>query len=112
MKILLSTFIALTASISTGVYAASTSQTQSSNPPGLLQNTAPPVVMLTVPKDHQLFFKAYSDIEDLDPAKEDGPEITYKPTFSYAGYFDNKLCYKYNTSNNWFEPKETAQTIE
>lgn len=111
MKIISNTLIALGAIFSTGVYAASTSQTSSINPPGLLQNTAPNVFMLTVPKDHQLFFKAYSDIEDLDPEKNDGPEITFKPTFSYEGYFDNTLCYKYNASNNWFEPKETAVTI-
>lgn len=93
-------------------FAASSSETSSSTPPGLLQNTAPPVVMLTIPKDHQLFFKAYSDIEDLDPDAKDGPEISYKPTFLYTGYFDNKLCYKYNTDKGWFEPKETAVTME
>ncbi|MFO1370606.1 MAG: PilC/PilY family type IV pilus protein [Marinagarivorans sp.] len=82
----------------------------SSLPPGTQQNTAPPVVMLTMPKDHQLFFKAYSDIEDLDPEIHDGPETTFKPSFSYAGYFDNRLCYEY--TNERFEPKEPAKKIE
>ncbi len=81
----------------------------SSLPPGTQQNTAPPVVMLTMPKDHQLFFKAYGDIEDLDPDKGDGPEITFKPSFSYTGYFDNRLCYQYQSDR--FEPIETAKTI-
>ena len=66
--------------------------------------------MLTMPKDHQLFLKAYSDIEDLDPEKRDGPETTFKPSFSYAGYFDNRLCYEYqmNASNL----KEPAKEID
>lgn len=90
--------------------AFSDSSALSSLPPGTQQNTAPPVVMLTMPKDHQLFFKAYSDIEDLDPEKRDGPETTFKPSFSYAGYFDNRLCYEY--TNERFEPKEPAKEID
>ena len=75
-------------------------------PPGLLQNNAPPVVMLTMPRDHQLFFKAYSDYEDIDG---DGIiETGFDPRVTYLGYFNSKKCYEYNTSSKWFEEKESA----
>jgi type IV pilus assembly protein PilY1 len=75
-------------------------------PPGLLQNNAPPVVMLTMPRDHQLFFKAYSDYEDIDG---DGIiETGFDPRVTYLGYFNSNKCYEYNTVSKWFEEKESA----
>lgn len=88
---------------------SATSSDFSQLPPGLTQNNAPPVVMLTMPKDHQLFFKAYSDYEDITG---DGiPETTFKPEIEYVGYFDNKLCYQYNASNKYYEPVAYAKQI-
>ena len=56
---------------------AATSSDFSQIPPGLTQDSAPPVVMLAMPKDHQLFFKAYSDYEDING---DGkPEVEWHP---------------------------------
>lgn len=90
---------------------AATSSDFSQIPPGLTQDSAPPVVMLAMPKDHQLFFKAYSDYEDING---DGkPETQYNPAIDYIGYFDNKLCYQYNTATGtyYFEPAAYAKQI-
>lgn len=56
-----------------------------------------PIVMLNLTKDHQLHFKAYTDYSDLDG---DGiPELTYKHSFDYYGYWDSAKCYSYSDSN-------------
>ncbi|HEY6530497.1 MAG TPA: PilC/PilY family type IV pilus protein [Cellvibrionaceae bacterium] len=102
MKYLITPLFYSLAILSVPATAAISSSDSSQLPPGLLQNNAPPVVMLTMPKDHQLFFKAYSDYEDLDGGDV---ETTFKPTIEYVGYFDNKLCYEYNSVNGWLEPK-------
>lgn len=62
-----------------------------------------PMVMITASKDYTMFWKAYSDFEDID---FDGViDYTYKPTFSYYGYFDPDKCYTYNSANSGrFEP--------
>ena len=56
----------------------------------------PPLVMLAMSKDQQLFKKAYNDYSDLDG---DGViETTYKHSIDYYGYFDAYKCYDYSTS--------------
>lgn len=63
----------------------------------------PPLVMLTMSRDHQYFFKAYNDYNDLDG---DGVvDTTYKHSFDYYGYFDPDKCYDYNTSSKRFVPQ-------
>ena len=60
-------------------------------------DAAPPMVMLTLSRDHQLHSKAYDDASDLDG---DGiPETTYKGNLGgggsfvgYYGYFDPEKC--------------------
>lgn len=76
-------------------------------PMNLTGNSATPLVMINASKDHQLFFKAYSDTTDLDPENNDGVETTYKPGFRYYGYFDSSKCYDYSTSDKRFEPTTT-----
>lgn len=59
-----------------------------------------PIVMLNLTKDHQLHFKAYTDYSDLDG---DGiPELTYKHSFNYYGYWDSSKCYSYQNSNGGY----------
>ena len=70
-------------------------------PPSSTQ-TSPPMVMLALSNDHQLYFKSFSDYEDLDG--KDGPEITYTHGFDYVGYFDPYKCYVYSTTDNRFNP--------
>lgn len=74
--------------------------------PPFINQSVPPLVMLTMSKDHRLFYKAYNDIMDLDA---DGTiETTYKDTIDYYGYFDPKKCYAYVAGNNRFEPQAAA----
>ena len=61
-----------------------------------------PLVLLSMSKDHTLFYKAYDDYSDLDG---DGvPDTTYKNTVTYYGYFDSLKCYTYDTTNSRYEP--------
>ena len=48
---------------------------------------ADPLVMLSLSRDHQYFFAAYSDFSDLDPENNDGPEVTY----------ENNICLLYTS---------------
>lgn len=80
-------------------------------PPSSTQ-TDPPLVLLSMSRDHQYFFKAYNDYTDLDPedlsdVDADGNpniETTYKHSFDYFGYFDPELCYTYNGGADEFQP--------
>lgn len=62
-----------------------------------------PIVMLNLTKDHQLHFKAYTDYSDLDG--DAIPELTYKHSFDYYGYWDPKKCYSYDAANGYFNPE-------
>ena len=63
--------------------------------PLFLGEKSPPLMMMVMSRDEQLFNKAYSDYTDLDG---DGTlETTYQDTFNYSGYFDPKLCYSYGS---------------
>lgn len=53
----------------------------------------PPIVMLDITKDQNLYQKAYNDYSDMDG---DGYiDNTYKHTIDYYGYFDSYKCYSY-----------------
>ena len=68
----------------------------------------PPLVMLDLSKDQQLYKKAYNDYSDLD---SDGAlETTYKHSIDYYGYFDPQKCYTYSTSVNRYEPVAISAT--
>ena len=55
----------------------------------------PPIIMLVMSRDEQLFNKAYSDYTDLTG---DGTlDTTYLDSFTYNGYFDPSICYSYGT---------------
>ena len=80
-------------------------------PPASTQSD-PPLVLLSMSRDHQYFFKAYNDYTDLDPedpndVDADGNpiiETTYKHSFDYFGYFDPTKCYTYSSGSDEFEP--------
>ncbi len=66
----------------------------------------PPLVMLDLSKDQQLYKKAYNDYSDLD---SDGEiETGYKHSIDYYGYFDSSKCYAYSTASQRFEPAAAA----
>lgn len=57
----------------------------------------PPIIMLVMSRDEQLFNKAYSDYTDLNG---DGTlDTTYLDSFTYNGYFDPNICYSYGSSS-------------
>lgn len=83
-------------------YAAAQSVVDYRAVPPLLAESATPMVMLAMSNDHQLFYKAYTDFDDLDG---DGfADTTYKNSIEYVGYFDSYKCYTYSTTNNRFDP--------
>jgi len=67
-----------------------------------------PLVMLTMARDHSLFFPAYNDLSDLDG---DGViDFRFKPQFEYQGLYDSYSCYSYDATNNLFSPSANAVT--
>lgn len=73
------------------------------------KQSQPPLMMMVMSRDEQLFNKAYSDYSDLN---EDGIlDTTYLDTFEYGGYFDSNLCYSAtagNSDNNVFKASAAA----
>lgn len=61
------------------------------------KQSQPPLMMMVMSRDEQLFNKAYSDYSDLDDDKI--IDTTYQDKFSYSGYFDSNLCYSYNSGS-------------
>lgn len=60
----------------------------------------PPLNMLVMGKDHKIYYEAYNDASDLTG---DGvPDVGYKPTIDYYGYFNSHACYTWNGS--YFAP--------
>ena len=54
---------------------------------------APPLVMLTMARDHTLFYEAYNDASDING---DGRlDTRFDPRITYLGLFDSRLCYAY-----------------
>ena len=96
-RVCLITFVSLMASNSHAVTISDT--------PAYITASVPPLVMLAMTKDHQLFYKAYNDFTDLNG---DGTiETTYTHSFDYYGYFDPYKCYTYNTSG-YFVPSSVT----
>lgn len=70
---------------------------QISQVPLFLSQSAPPLNMLVMSRDHTLYYEAYNDASDLDG---DGViDVGYKPDqIDYYGYFNSKVCYEYTGS--------------
>lgn len=70
--------------------------------PPFLTNSAAPLVMLAMGRDHTLFYEAYNDASDING---DGVlDTKYDPSIDYYGYFDSYKYYKYDSTNNYFYP--------
>ena len=91
--------------------------------PPFVNAGVPPLVMLTMARNHKLYYEAYNDISDLDG---DGVlDIGYKgynvaadgsdhsaSAIDYYGYFDSFKCYEYDSTNDRFNPvKVTANKV-
>jgi type IV pilus assembly protein PilY1 len=63
--------------------------------PLFLNQSAAPLNMLVLSRDHRLYYEAYNDASDLN---NDGIlDVGYKPTqIDYYGYFESKQCYSYS----------------
>ncbi|WHZ11247.1 MAG: Type IV fimbrial biogenesis protein PilY1 [Burkholderiaceae bacterium] len=74
--------------------------------PLLALKSAPGLVMLTMSRDHRLFYAAYNDASDIDG---DGVlDVGFKPSITYYGNFVSDRCYAYSTSTKRFSPKAVA----
>ena len=63
--------------------------------PLFIGQSAPPLILLTMGRDHKLYYEAYNDASDLN---DDGVlDIRYKPAIDYYGYFDSHKCYSYGS---------------
>jgi type IV pilus assembly protein PilY1 len=62
--------------------------------PMFMTASQPPLIMLTMARDHKLYYEAYNDYSDLNG---DGTiDVGYKPaSIDYYGYFDSNKCYSY-----------------
>ena len=75
-------------------------------PPNIKSTSPRPMIMLNMSKDHQLFYRAYTEFADID---NDGkPDTVYKNSFNYTGYFDYAKCYTHNGSE--FTPSRVMDT--
>ena len=71
--------------------------------PPFLTNSMPPMVMLTMARDHRLYYEAYNDASDING---DGIiDVRYNPSIDYYGYFDSYKYYEFNSANDRFEPR-------
>lgn len=77
--------------------------------PLLASQTFTPMTMLVLGRDHTLFFEAYNDASDLDG---DGIlDLYFKPSITYYGLFDSKLCYGHtngSATTGLFSPVSVA----
>lgn len=81
-------------------------------PPNIAGAAGGPMMMLTASRDHTLFAPIYTDYEDIDG--DGSVDYTFKTTFKYYGYFDNKKCYVYNGAHSTggrFEPAVASITV-
>ncbi len=93
-------------------------QTEANTPPGngqysLIPRTVdpglPPMVMLALSNDHQLFFKAYTDYDDTNgDGRLSMAEASYQTRHVYHGYFNARLCYSYNPTSGYFAADSAA----
>ena len=74
--------------------------------PMLTLKPAPGLVMLSMGRDLPLFKAAYNDVNDIDGDLI--PDLFFKPTFKYEGYYAHDRCYTYSTANGFFTPTDMA----
>ena len=88
-------FIILTTLAAGGQYARAVTMADYTSAPPFIGQSAPPLVMMVMGRDHKLYYEAYNDASDLDG---DGQlDVGYKHSIDYYGYFDSYKCYDYTT---------------
>ncbi|HCW93505.1 MAG TPA: hypothetical protein DHM44_07465 [Flexistipes sinusarabici] len=80
---------------------AATADNYCATPP-FISSMASPLVMLTMGRDHKLYYEAYNDASDIN---EDGKlDVGYNDNISYYGYFDTNKCYIYDGGSDTYLP--------
>ena len=74
--------------------------------PLFLTESAPPLTMLVIGRDHKLYFEAYNDATDVDG--DGNIDLGFNPLIDYYGYFDSYKCYKYTSTFEFFYPVYTS----
>ena len=78
-----------------GYLPASVPALNLSQSPLYLSQNGTPLIMLTMERDHKLYYEAYNDASDING---DGIlDIHYNPAINYFGYFDSHKCYSYGS---------------
>ena len=73
--------------------------------PKAVAPNVPPLVMLAMSNDHNLYYKAYTDFDDVnDNGQLDIEESTYNHAQEYYGYFETHLCYVFDGTIKAFKP--------
>lgn len=80
-----------------GLFSVTVSEAATlTNSPLFITASQPPLIMLTMARDHKLYYEAYNDYSDLNG--DGNLDVGYKPgTIEYYGYFDSYKCYSYNS---------------
>lgn len=61
-----------------------------------------PLVLLSMSRDHKLYYEAYNDASDING---DGVlDVGFKENIDYYGYFDSYKCYDWSSADNRFVP--------
>lgn len=94
-RLVLAALTAVSAAAALGVSTPAAALNLSQTPLFLTDGQAP-LVLLTMARDHKLYFEAYNDYSDLDGDGE--LDVGYKPAMTYYGYFDSNKCYDYVSS--------------
>jgi Tfp pilus assembly protein, tip-associated adhesin PilY1 len=68
----------------------------------------PPLIMLVMSRDEQLFNKAYPDYTAL--VAGGSVNTTYLDSFAYNGYFDPNICYTYDSTNKYYKAAASVST--
>ncbi len=97
--VLLAAIVATTLSIGQGTTAPGALNI--AQQPLFTRAALPPLNMLVMGKDHKIYYEAYNDASDLTG---DGvPDVGYKPSIDYYGYFNSYACYTW--SGDHFTPQ-------
>ena len=75
--------------------------------PLITLKTAPGLVMLTMGRDLPLYRAAFNDVNDIDG--DNVPDIYFKPSFKYEGYFAYDRCY--TSDNAVFTPVKIGTVV-
>lgn len=73
---------------------------------------ANPMVMITLARDHTLYYESYNDATDLDGnGTVDEYETRFNPSNIYYGMFSSEHCYTYSSNNFVIDSKASGDEL-